>query len=106
MPTSVPITRYTMVNSGLPGFVNGNNLTADYEQRNNYRMGPVHRLDVALRWMRSPPWGRIVWELGVYNAYSRANPFYITTRRSGAGYRLVQHALFPVVPSLSFNFEF
>ena len=106
VPTTIPITRYALGNASLPGFVNGINLQGDFKQRHNYRMAAVHRLDVALRWRRSPRWGTVIWELGLYNAYSRANPFYVSTIRGRDGYHLIQHALFPVVPSLSFNFEF
>ncbi|WP_116124335.1 TonB-dependent receptor [Lewinella sp. IMCC34183] len=104
VPTSVPLSRYSY--RPTPGFGYADYDLSDYESRNNYRMAPVHRLDVALRWLRAPKWGKIVWELGLYNAYSRANPFYVSTWRSGNGYRLVRHALFPVIPSFSFNFEF
>ncbi|PPK87677.1 outer membrane receptor for ferrienterochelin and colicin [Neolewinella xylanilytica] len=106
VPTSVPISEYGY--NALPGFSNTGGRLADYEERNNYRMTAVHRLDVALRWRRSPKWGKAVWELGLYNAYSRANPFYVTTERGfrSSGRRLVQRALFPVVPSISYNFEF
>ena len=106
VPTTIPITRYALGNASLPGFVNGINLQGDFKQRHNYRMAAVHRLDVALRWRRSLRWGTVIWELGLYNAYSRANPFYVSTIRGRDGYHLIQHALFPVVPSLSFNFEF
>ena len=106
VPTSIPITRYALSTGALPGFANGINLKADYRERNNYRMAAVHRLDVALRWLRSPKWGKVVWELGLYNAYSRANPFYVSTVRGRDGFQLVQRTLFPIVPSLSFNFEF
>lgn len=104
VPTSIPLSRYSY--NTEPGFTNTGGMLTDFEERNNYRMAAIHRLDVALRWKRSPRWGKIVWELGLYNAYSRANPFYVSTVRSRGGYRLVQRALFPVVPSLSFNFEF
>ena len=106
VPTSIPITQYGISNNALPGFVNGINVQAEYRERNNYRMAPVHRLDMALRWRRCPRWGEVIWELGFYNAYSRANPFYISTARSRNGTRLVQHALFPIVPSFSFSFKF
>jgi hypothetical protein len=104
VPTSIPISRYR--NNTEPGFSNTGGILSDFEERNNYRMVAVHRLDIALRWKRSPKWGKAVWEFGLYNAYSRANPFYVTTVRSRNGNRLVQRALFPVVPSLSYNFQF
>ncbi len=105
VPTSVPISEYGY--NTLPGFFTTGGRLADFEERNNFRMTAVHRLDVALRWRRSPKWGSAVWELGLYNAYSRANPFYVNTeRRRGNRRVLIQRALFPIVPSLSYNFEF
>jgi hypothetical protein len=39
-------------------------------------MAAYHRLDLGLSFTKKKSWGERSWELGFYNAYSRANPFY------------------------------
>lgn len=82
-----------------------------YGDRNNFRAAPYHRLDLALRFSKPKRWGERTWELGVYNAYNRVNPFYYdtTTQTQPNGTRnqqLTRYGLFPVIPSLSYAFKF
>lgn len=106
VPTTLPIGRYNA--SNLPGFANSGG--RDYVlsgDRNASRLPSVHRLDLALRWYRTPRWGKAHWEFGVYNAYNRANPFYLRSVPAGFNRsKLVQVSLFPVIPSVSYNFSF
>jgi hypothetical protein len=60
-------------------------------------------------------WGETRWTLGLYNAYSRKNPFFIDLdsdyRMNANGtaatkYKYVQYSLFPVIPSVSYSFKF
>lgn len=106
LPTTLPRAGYGSPN--LPGFGNRTQILSYYGSRNNFRLPPLHRLDAGLRWRRSPRWGEAHWELSVYNAYARANPFYLRAElgnRSGNG-ALFQRALFPLLPSLSYGFKF
>ena len=82
-----------------------------YGERNNFRAAPYHRLDVALRLSKPKRWGERTWELGVYNAYNRINPFYYqtTTQTLANGNRqqqLTRYGLFPAIPSLSYAVKF
>ena len=91
--------------------------------RGQFRLPAVHRLDVAANFHRRVPWGERTITLGLYNAYSRANPAYVDIDRRTArvepdprtglpGYavttrvRLVQHGLLPVVPALAYRLRF
>jgi len=88
-----------------------------FEGRNNFRMRAYHRADIGLRYTKAKKWGERTWNLGFYNAYNRANPFYYywRTQRSffmgGGGTpdgprSLRQIAIFPIIPAFSYEFKF
>ena len=79
----------------------------NYDKRNNFRMPSYHRLDVSVNFHKEKKWGMRTWSLGVYNAYSRLNPFfaYIDHHVDGRPY-LNQVSLFPIIPSVSYSFKF
>lgn len=105
--TPVTLPRGVMSNPTLPGSNNANRDLLLFGSRNNARVRAVHRLDLGLRWRRSPRWGEAHWELGLYNAYARANPFFVEIRDNDRGEEaLFQAALFPLVPSLGYAFKF
>lgn len=103
-------------------------VVSEYTERNGYRMVPYHRLDlaatlhnkttrvvtdpvtnetseVARRWKSS-------WTFSVYNAYNRANPYFIYFDASGNPanntFQVVakQVSLFAILPSVTWNFQF
>lgn len=82
------------------------------ESRNNFRAPAYHRLDVGANLHKKTKWGTRTWSLGLYNAYSRQNPFYIywgyeDGLLSGDSRRVLkQVALFPIIPSVSYSFKF
>ena len=93
-----------------------------YGRRNNYQLPPYHRLDVGLTIYRPKAKGRMgIWQVGLYNVYSRMNPLYIikdgrrgnyypltNTPRHGYVYRPVfkQVGIVPVIPSISYTYQF
>jgi outer membrane cobalamin receptor len=81
---------------------------AYYEGRNNFRMPAYHRLDVGVNFHKEKKWGRRTWNVSIYNAYNRQNPFFLDF---GYDYEsdepvLYQYSLFPIIPSVSYHFEF
>jgi hypothetical protein len=77
------------------------------EGRNNYRMPAYHRLDVSMNFKKEKKWGERTFSLGVYNAYSRQNPFYLEfTRNDNGNPQLSQYSLFPLIPSFNYAFKF
>lgn len=105
---TVPSGRISTLNSGT--IFEGNYYV--YEGRNNYRLAPYHRLDISATHKKT---SKIFkkhfereWVFGVYNAYSRQNPYFIyfeidalTNKPKGK-----QVSLLPIIPSVSFNFKF
>ncbi len=78
-----------------------------YPQRNNFRMRAYHRMDLGITMSKQKRRGIRTWALGVYNLYSRRNPFYLDITTDGRGNeRFVQYSLFPVLPYITYSFEF
>lgn len=98
-PTDITASLY----QGFPGM----NYSTDYGEKNSFRMAPYHRLDIACQWRKKLKRSERTFELGVYNAYNRANPFFynINTRADGSSY-LSQVSLFPLLPSVSWTYKF
>lgn len=84
----------------------------DYGGRNEFRMRAYHRLDLGMQVHTKGRWGVNTWEFGVYNAYSRKNPFFYyldteynqNTQQSRSV--LKQLSLFPLIPSVTYTVKF
>jgi outer membrane receptor for ferrienterochelin and colicin len=74
-----------------------------YGPRNGYRMPAYHRGDLGIKFTKEKKRWTRSWVLGVYNVYNRQNPFFIYD--DGLG-NFKQVSLFPVIPSISYQFKF
>lgn len=92
----------------------GQNLIQDYSKINQYRIFPYHRADLSLiytpRGMTKKRW-KGSWALSIYNVYNRYNPYIIYvdtegTLSSGASVTVKQVSIFPILPSITYNFKF
>jgi len=81
-----------------------------YTERNGYRMPAYHRLDIGLTWYtRRTEKTERSWNVSLYNAYGRQNPYTISFRQNEDNPQqteAVQVALFRWVPSITYNFKF
>ena len=105
-----------------------NRVITVWSKRNQYRLNPYHRLDISLT-IDSKTFKKKVnietnkiekvkkkvtssWNFSVYNAYNRANPYFIFFNFSGdpvqgtAEFGASQVSLFPILPSVTWNFKF
>ena len=86
------------------------NTISDYGEINSYRMKAYHRLDFAVQFHKKKPKFERTWEIGLYNAYNRKNPFFyfIEDEYNGVGStrKLKQVSIFPLIPSVSYNIKF
>jgi hypothetical protein len=100
---SLPLQSYLA--AGVPGI---NSPDAQYYGgKNNYRMAPYHRLDVSINRHKKKKWGRVTWSAGVYNLYSRQNPYFLYFSQNTYGRKqLKQVSLFPLIPNVSWTFKF
>jgi len=79
----------------------------EYGDINGYRLAPYHRLDLSIAFVKEKKWGERRWIWSAYNAYNRKNPYYVRTERTiGGRYRFMQVSLFPMIPSVSYQFKF
>lgn len=90
-------------------------LTQEYSKINQYRLPAYHRMDLSATYTPKPnPKKRVQssWVFGLYNAYSRLNPYFIYYDQTGSPYNGTlkvearQVSLFPVLPSVTWNFKF
>lgn len=89
---------------------------SDYGPKNSFRAEPYHRFDLSLQFHKKKRHHERTWELSIYNLYNRRNPFFynLTTRpvydAAGKYIRsetaLQRISIFPIVPTLSYNFKF
>ena len=81
-----------------------------YGARNSQRARATHRLDVSIAFHKAKRWGERTWEFGLYNVYSRKNPFSIDYYHNeygiNSGVNFYQTSLFPILPSVSYQFKF
>lgn len=88
------------------------NTVNTFDERNNFRMRAFHKLDFSIDFRKEKKWITRVWSIGVYNAYNRRNPFFLNINErfdneTGKSTKeLTEVALFPVIPSITYKFEF
>jgi hypothetical protein len=90
-------------------------LTQEYSGINQYRLPSYHRMDLSATFTPTPKPGKKLqsyWVFSIYNVYSRANPYFIYFSQEGSPYngtlkvQAKQVSLFPVLPSVTWNFRF
>ena len=105
-----------------------NRIITVWSKRNQYRLDPYHRLDISVT-IDSKPYKEVFnketnqfdkvdkkvissWNISVYNVYNRANPYFIFFDYTGdplqgtADFGASQVSLFPILPSITWNFKF
>ena len=105
-----------------------NRIITVWSKRNAYRLDPYHRMDISLT-IDAKPFKKVVnretqeveqikkkvtssWNFSVYNVYNRANPYFIFFDYSGdpsqgsVEFGANQVSLFPILPSVTWNFKF
>jgi len=82
-------------------------------ERNNFRMGNYHRLDLSMNYHHKPfKYGEGILNFSVYNVYNHNNPFIVYTSytwddASGEEKKtLMQVSIFPIIPSISYSYKF
>ncbi len=112
--TSLP-TSYSLIQD-----INGSNpyINTSEDVRNNVRVPDYNRLDLSVVWkFKTKKTWKSDLTLSVYNVYNRLNPFIIyidipDTKAGGSllnvpqGVTIQQISLFPIIPSLTYNFKF
>lgn len=94
-------------------YIYDGNIVNEFGPRNAYRMEPYHRLDLSVTWTaRKTEKFTSAWNLSIYNVYSRQNPYFIYFAAEGnitqgqVKLSARQVSLFPIIPSITWNFSF
>jgi len=85
----------------------------EYSERNAFRLDPYHRLDISatLQGKKTEKF-ESSWNFSVFNVYNRHNPYFIYFDNEGEvskgtlKIRAWQVSLFPIIPSVTWNFKF
>jgi outer membrane receptor protein involved in Fe transport len=90
-------------------------LTQEFSTINSYRVPAYHRMDISATWTRKPYSTKKFkgyWIFSVYNLYSHKNPYFIYFDQEGdplqgtQTIKALQVSLFPILPSITWNFKF
>lgn len=101
--STLPVSRYVIEGQ----------IISEYGERNSFRMPAYHRMDLSVTWInRQTDKFTSSFNLSVYNVYNRYNPYYIYYETSGnitdgsLEVSAKQVSLFPILPSIAWNFAF
>jgi hypothetical protein len=96
-------------------FIDGQ-LVQQYGELNGYRIFPYHRLDISAVYKpksKKPKRWQGSWAFSIYNVYSRQNPYFLyvdvengINSTTGAQVKVKQVSIFPILPSITYNFRF
>ncbi len=90
-------------------------LGQQFSSLNQYRLAPYHRIDISATYTPRQKQSKKLkasWVFSVYNVYSRMNPFFIYFDQEGSAFnntlriQAKQVSLFPIIPSVTWNFKF
>ena len=91
----------------------GWNMVTQYSDKNAFRVSPYHRMDLSVNWtIKKTERFEHSLNFSVYNVYNRRNPFFISIGSRINQEKLeitntaYQMSLFPIIPSVSWNFRF
>jgi hypothetical protein len=88
-----------------------------YNEKNNIRMEPYHRLDLGLTYKKYRKKSERIWQFSIYNAYNRLNAMYYYTESNAIKDKngnetgeyedqTYKRSMFPLIPSVSYTIKF
>lgn len=99
-------------NQQMPGYDEEEEILV-FSEKNAYRMQPFHKLDIGANFRKQKKRGVRTWSVSIYNVYNRQNPYYYYYESVHSPYLnqpdnlvLKKLSLFPILPSVSYNFSF
>lgn len=101
-PVTLPTQKYYKPNEPTQPDDKSEGSNSLIEKRNGFRMPYSHRLDLGLNFTKKKSWGTRIWSFGVYNTYSRQNPFFLyfadkhDSQTGQTSKVLKQYSIFPI----------
>ena len=77
-------------------------IVESYGSRNDYRLRAYHRLDVGVNFKKRRGNRERTLSFGLYNAYNRKNPFFVSLSEDDGRSKLKQFSLFPILPYVTY----
>ena len=103
----------TYFNTNTRDFVFYPSKTKTYTNRSNFTTEAYHRMDLSFQIKKPKKRGVRTWDISIYNLYSRRNPFFYkiyaesVKNNSRVLNKVLQKiGLFPILPSISYIYEF
>jgi hypothetical protein len=99
----------------VPLFDGSNDIfkSQDMGSKNFYKLPDYNRLDLGIKYTKQHRRYEDEWRLDIYNTYSRRNPYFVyiddsyyDTNANIHKAAAVQISLFPIIPTVSYNFKF
>jgi TonB-dependent Receptor Plug Domain/CarboxypepD_reg-like domain len=95
-------------------YINPNNFepVEVYSSRNDFRYPAYHRLDIGIKFIKNKKNNyQRIWVLSIYNVYNNLNTFYIQRQseqlnNGNQKQSFFNVGLFPILPSISYQFKF
>jgi len=100
-------------------YIIGENVYTEFTSRNGFRMDPYHRLDIGATYTpKKKKKFQSSWNFSIYNLYSRKNPYFIyfaleandgddgSFAEGNVTPKAYQVSIFPILPSVTWNFNF
>ena len=99
-------------------YVIDGNIYTEYTSRNGFRMIPYHRLDIGATYTpKKKKKFTSSWNFSIYNVYNRKNPYFIyldlesngddgSIQQGNITPKAYQVSIFPILPSITWNFNF
>jgi len=97
----------------------GGNIFTEYTSRNGFRIDPYHRLDIGATYtVKKNKRFQSSWNFSIYNIYSRKNPYFIyfdleapenqdgSIQEGNLTPKAYEVSIFPILPSVTWNFNF
>lgn len=100
-------------NVPVAGFFGGNQTQVyDYVEKNFYKLRSYNRMDIGIKYTTIHKKWQSDWRFDIYNVYSRRNPYLVMLgskfdEDANIEKPIAQQiSLFPIIPSVSYNFKF
>ncbi len=109
VPFTVPVAQYEEIEDGSP-YNNDNGIghVNHIKGRNQFRLVNYHRLDIGITWRKRKKHYERMWNVGLYNAYNRMNPFYyyLDETNSQNTSKIIGLTILPILPSITYGIKF